>query len=192
MKWSTIWELVKINILYSNPQLLSSIKKKQSKKKGNFSAYKSAFRQLLFTILLMGIVYSLLFLGVDYHRSVGFFSFQLSLFTLVSFVYGFTGFFSVFYDSKDTKLYLPLPMKNEEVFIAKILSAQSMTLPFLIPCLSLLVITYWQIGGVWTSLLAIPAFLILLLIVNIFNLFLLHFIGQILTKSPYKTTIFSF
>ncbi len=33
MKKSIIWELIKINILYSNPQLLASVKKKQNKRK---------------------------------------------------------------------------------------------------------------------------------------------------------------
>ena len=45
MKKSIIWELIKINILYSNPQLLASVKKKQNKKKNaSFSAYKSILR----------------------------------------------------------------------------------------------------------------------------------------------------
>ncbi len=48
-------------------------------------------------------------MGVDYSQSIGFFSLQLALFTIIAIVYGFTGFFSVFYDSKDTKLYLALP-----------------------------------------------------------------------------------
>lgn len=121
-------------------------------------------------------------MGVDYSRSVGFFSLQLALFTLIAIVYGFTGFFSVFYDSKDTKLYLALPIKAQEVFIAKIFSAQGMVLPFLMPCLALLLITYWQTRGSLFALLAIPSFLILWLFVNMVNLVIMHLVGAILTK----------
>lgn len=32
MNWSTIWELTKINILYSNPQSLTALKKQQEKR----------------------------------------------------------------------------------------------------------------------------------------------------------------
>lgn len=148
MKKSIIWELIKINILYSNPQLLASVKKKQNKKKNaSFSAYKSILRQQIFMMIMFAFIYTVFFLGVDYSESVGFFSLQLSIFAIMSIVYGFTGFFSVFYDSKDTKLYLALPLRSQDVFIAKVLSAQGMVLPFLMPCLSLLSITYWQIGG---------------------------------------------
>ncbi|WP_155965623.1 permease [Streptococcus ruminantium] len=190
MKKSIIWELVKINILYSNPQLLASIKKKQNKRKtASFSAYKSVLRQQLLLTLTFGLIYSFLFMGVDYSRSVGFFSLQLALFTLIAIVYGFTGFFSVFYDSKDTKLYLALPIKAQEVFIAKIFSAQGMVLPFLMPCLALLLITYWQTRGSLFALLAIPSFLILWLFVNMVNLVIMHLVGAILTKSPRKTMI---
>lgn len=103
MKKSIIWELIKINILYSNPQLLASVKKKQYKKKNaSFSAYKSILRQQIFMMIMFAFIYTVFFLGVDYSESVGFFSLQLSIFAIMSIVYGFTGFFSVFYDSKDT------------------------------------------------------------------------------------------
>ncbi|HFR3426181.1 TPA: permease [Streptococcus suis] len=190
MNKSLIWELVKINILYSNPQLLASVKKKQNKNKdGRFSAYRSILIQQGFLVLMMAILYSVFFLGIDYKRSTGFFSLQLAQFAILATLYGFTGFFSVFYDSKDTKLYLPLPLKASEVFIAKFLSAQGMVLPFLIPCLSLLIITYWQIGGPAFALFALPSFILLWFLVNLLNMIFMHFIGEILTKSPHKTTI---
>lgn len=189
MKWSNIWELVKINILYSNPQLLSQIKKKQSKKKERFVAYRSMLMQQALVSILLAVTYSAFFLGVDYSQSVGFFSMQIAVFTCLSTAYGFSGFFSVYYDSKDVKLYLPLPVTPKEVFLAKLLAVQGMTLPFLMPCLSLLGITYWQIGGPILLPLVLPAFLLLLFAVNLIDLTLLHLTGKLLTKSPYKTTI---
>ncbi|HFI2658543.1 TPA: hypothetical protein ACGO67_001954 [Streptococcus suis] len=105
MNKSLIWELVKINILYSNPQLLASVKKKQNKNKdGRFSAYRSILIQQGFLILMMAILYSVFFLGIDYKRSTGFFSLQLALFAILATVYSFTGFF--FYHLSSPSRYL--------------------------------------------------------------------------------------
>ncbi|VZQ78684.1 Uncharacterised protein [Escherichia coli] len=57
------------------------------------------------------------------------------------------------------------------------------------PCLSLLLITYWQIGGPLLALASIPSFLILWILVNLVNLIIMHFVGEVLTKSPRKTLI---
>ncbi|MDW8682067.1 permease [Streptococcus suis] len=190
MNKSVIWELVKINILNSNPQLLAQVKKKQSKRKdASFSAYKSILWQQGFMVVGFAVLYTVFFLGIDYSRSVGFFSMQLGIFTVMAILYGFTGFFSVFYDSKDTKLYLALPVKDSEVFVAKVLSAQGMVLPFLMPNLTLLGVAYYQIGGLPLLPLALLSFAILWLLVNVFNLIMVHFIGTILTKSSRKTLI---
>ncbi len=70
MKKSIIWELIKINILYSNPQLLASVKKKQNKKKNaSFSAYKSILRQQIFMMIMFAFIYTVFFLGVDFSHS---------------------------------------------------------------------------------------------------------------------------
>ncbi|CRU86892.1 membrane protein [Streptococcus equi subsp. equi] len=67
MNWSTIWELVKINILYSNPQSLTALKKKQEKApKENFKAYKSMIRQQALMIALFLVIYIFMFMGVDF------------------------------------------------------------------------------------------------------------------------------
>lgn len=191
MKWAVIWELIKINILYSNPQGMVAVKKVQTARKdASFSAYKSVLMRQATLLFFFLFIYLYLFIGIDYSKSIGYFSMQLALLTLVATIYGFTGLFSVFYDSHDTKIYLALPVKPQEVYLAKLLSSQGMVLPFLMPCLSLLLICYWQISqSVWVTLLAIPSFFILFLSVNVLALILLNFIGQILTRSPYKKTI---
>ena len=43
MNWSTVWELIKINILYSSPQSVTAAKRKQERKPSKgFSAYAPA------------------------------------------------------------------------------------------------------------------------------------------------------
>ena len=118
MNLNNVWELVKINILYSNPQALTNIQKKQAKNpKKNFSAYKSILRQQILMIIFFIFIYAYMFVNIDYRQSQGYFSFQVGMFALIAIVSGFTTLFSVFYDSNDTKLYLPIPVKESEVYL---------------------------------------------------------------------------
>lgn len=134
MNWSRIWELVKINILYSNPQTLSALRKKQEKHpKKEFSAYKSMFRNQLFQILLFSIIYVFLFVSLDFKEYPGYFTFYIGIFTLVSIIYSFIAMYSVFYESDDVKQYAYLPIKSEELYVAKIFATFGMSVTFLMP-----------------------------------------------------------
>lgn len=191
MNWTTIWELTKINILYSSPQILESIKKKRAKNpQGDFSAYKSMLRQQGLAMGIMLFVYSYMFIGIDYKNMPGMFTVQLTMFVILSLVYGFTSFFSIFYDSNDTKLYLPLPLKASEVYLSKLLSAQGAVLTYLAPVIPLLGISYWQLTGSFLGLIwVLPIFALILLFINLIGLTLIHFIGELLARSPYKKVI---
>ena len=69
MNWKIIWELVKINILYSNPQTLTALKKKQERKPNKkFSAYKSMFQQQAIMIAVFMVIYLFMFVGMDFAR----------------------------------------------------------------------------------------------------------------------------
>ena len=66
MNLNNVWELVKINILYSNPQALTNIQKKQAKNpKKNFSAYKSILRQQILMIIFFIFIYAYMFVNID-------------------------------------------------------------------------------------------------------------------------------
>lgn len=192
MSYRTIWELIKINILYSNPQALTTVQKKREKNPDKqIAAYKTVLKQQLFLLILFLFVYSTMFLVVDYSKSSGYFSFQVALFSTIAIVSGFTTLFAVFYDSNDTKLYLPLPVKEKEVYLAKLISSQGGSLPFLMPIISLFGIAYWQMTH--SILLAIIAtiinFLLLLLAINCISIILIYLIGQVLVKSVHKKLI---
>ncbi|BAQ24251.1 ABC transporter permease [Streptococcus troglodytae] len=192
MNYRSIWELIKINILYSNPQALTTVQKKREKNPDKqLAAYKTVLRQQLFLLILFLFIYSTMFLVVDYSKSSGYFSFQVALFSTIAIISGFTTLFAVFYDSNDIKLYLPLPVKEKEVYLAKLISSQGGSLPFLMPIISLFGIAYWQMTH--SILLAIIAtiinFLLLLLAINSISIILIYLIGQVLVKSAHKKLI---
>ncbi|MGT2947902.1 hypothetical protein [Streptococcus devriesei] len=192
MNYRNIWEMVKVNILYSNPQALTNVQKKREKYPDkHFSAYKTVLGQQLFLVILFLVIYLSLFLAVDYSQASGYFSFQVALFSIVAIVSGFTMLFAVFYESDDTKLYLPLPVKEKEVYFAKLISSQGGSLPFLMPVVSLFIITYWQLthSVLVTAAATVINFLLLLLATNAISIILIYFIGQILVKSSHKKMI---
>ncbi len=138
MNWSTIWELIKINILYSNPQSLANLKKRQEKHpKENFKAYKSMMRQQALMIAMFLVIYLFMFIGVDFSHYPGLFSFDVAMFFIMSTLTAFSSLYTIFYESNDLKLYIHLPVTSEELYIAKIVSSLGMGAVFLMPLISL-------------------------------------------------------
>ena len=72
MNWNHVWELFKINLLYANPQAVTSLQKRQKKKKkANFSIVNAMLRQQLLILIIFTIIYSYLFVGIDYKANPG-------------------------------------------------------------------------------------------------------------------------
>lgn len=193
MNWKRIWELTKINLLYSNPQALAKVRKKNAKNplKKPKEAYKSILFQQLAGILLYSFIFIYLFSALDYRQYPGYFSFQIFMFFLMSVTSAFSTMFSVFYNSHDTKLYLPLPVTEREIYLAKLLSSVGLNLTFLMPTLSLFIIGYWRIFG--NGFLAVPfallQFIILALLSIFISNFLVHVLGRLLMKLRQKNMI---
>ncbi|MCK1213604.1 ABC transporter permease [Streptococcus uberis] len=193
MSWSTIWELVKINVLYSNPQGMTALKKKQAKhSKKDFKAYKEMIKSQLMLTLLFLVIYLFMFIGIDFNQNPGIFSFYIALFFVMGTISAFTTLYTIFYESNDVKLYVHLPIKPTELYIAKILSSLGIGSLFLMPLLSLLVIAYWQILGHFLAIpLAIVIFLLLLLSSNVLAIYLNAIIGKLILASPHRKLVSS-
>jgi len=74
MNWSTVRELVKINILYSNPQAVTAVKRKQEKNpRKNFSTYKSVIRQQVFLSLFFAVIYIFMYANLNFKHYPGYF-----------------------------------------------------------------------------------------------------------------------
>ena len=78
MNWNHVWELFKINLLYANPQAVTNLQKRQEKKKkANFSIVNAMLRQQLLILIIFTVVYSYLFVGVDYKANLNPISFDI-------------------------------------------------------------------------------------------------------------------
>ena len=184
MNWNHVWELFKINLLYANPQAVTSLQKRQEKKKkANFSIVNAMLRQQLLILILFTVLYSYLFIGVNYKANPGVLTLYLLTFTVMGLVQTFTALYSTFYDSKDSKVYLPLPLKPSEVFLAKTLSGFMTGMTFMVPLLSLLLLAYWQFIGPLGILVGLFAFVLCLFVNLVLSVLLANSIGTLIVRS---------
>ncbi|HEP1944377.1 TPA: ABC transporter permease [Streptococcus pyogenes] len=191
MNWSTIWELIKINILYSNPQSLANLKKRQEKHpKENFKAYKSMMRQQALMIAMFLVIYLFMFIGVDFSHYPGLFSFDVAMFFIMSTLTAFSSLYTIFYESNDLKLYIHLPVTSEELYIAKIVSSLGMGTVFLMPLIPLLLIVCWQLlGNPLSILVATVLFLVLLVSSMVLAIYINAWVGKIIVRSRKRKLI---
>ncbi|MCC9827515.1 ABC transporter permease, partial [Streptococcus agalactiae] len=98
--------------------------------------------------------------------------------------------YSVFYESDDVKQYAYLPIKSEELYVAKIFATFGMSVTFLMPILTLMIVAYWRIiGGPLAVLLAIINFAILFLSVTVISLYINSLIGRAIIRSANRKLI---
>lgn len=184
MNWKHVWELFRINLLYANPQVVTNIQKKQEKKpKAQFSPVKAMFKQQVLMLLVFSFIYTYMFIGLDFKQHPGIFTLYVLIFSLTSLLQTFTALYSTFYESKDSHVYLPLPLKASEVFIAKSLSGLMVGMTFLVPLLSLFLIAYWQLVGPLAILLAFISFGFNLFLVMVIAMVLANTIGTLISRS---------
>lgn len=184
MNWNHVWELFKISLLYANPQVVTSLQKRQEKKKkANFSIVNAMLRQQLLILIIFTIIYSYLFVGIDYKANPGVLTLYLLTFSVMGLLQTFTALYSTFYDSKDSKVYLPLPLKPSEVFLAKTLSGFMVGMTFMVPILSLLILAYWQFIGPLGIPVGLFAFILCLFINLVLSVVLANSIGTMIVRS---------
>ena len=184
MNWNHVWELFKINLLYANPQVVTSLQKRQEKKKkANFSIVNAMLRQQLLILIIFTIIYSYLFVGIDYKANPGVLTLYLLTFSVMGLLQTFTALYSTFYDSKDSKVYLPLPLKPSEVFLAKTLSGFMVGMTFMVPILSLLILAYWQFIGPLGIPVGLFAFILCLFVNLVLSVVLANSIGTMIVRS---------
>ena len=184
MNWNHVWELFKINLLYANPQAVTNLQKRQEKKKkANFSIVNAMLRQQLLILVVFTVVYSYLFVGVDYKANPGVLTLYLLTFSIMGLLQTFTALYSIFYDSKDSKVYLSLPLKPSEVFLAKTLSGFMVGMSFMVPILSLLILAYWQFIGPLGIPVGLFAFILCLFVNLVLSVVLANSIGTMIVRS---------
>ncbi|MDO7872211.1 MAG: ABC transporter [Enterococcus casseliflavus] len=130
--------LTSVNLRYANPQLTD-----KARKKGKAGSTLTSY--LLFQYALSGVVfllvYGLTMITLDFSQMPGFFTAYVALFGILGFSQGISSIYNVFFESQDLPAYLPLPFRQSEIFLAKIVVVFLTVAPFIFPLLVLFLLT---------------------------------------------------
>lgn len=161
MNKKQITELIKVNLRYANPQVTD-----KARKSGKSGAKLT--RYILMQYLLSGglflVVYGFLMSMLNFNEMPGFFTYYVALFGIIAFSQGVSTIYNVFFESQDLPAYLPLPFKQNEIFIAKILVVAMTVIPFILPILAVFILAGIQ-ARVFLGLAVILALILFFLFV---------------------------
>ena len=164
-------ELLKVNLRYVNPQATNKARK--AGKHGSRLTQSIVNQYILSGIIFIGI-YGLSMFAIDFNKMPGFFTYYVALFGIIAFSQGISSIYNVFFESRDLANYLPLPFRQLDIFIAKILIVAITIVPFTLPVLVVFVLTGIRsnIFILLTVLLAIVLFFLFLSLVFSFCSFI--------------------
>lgn len=156
-------ELTRVNLRYANPQVTEKIRKKG---KSGKQLTRSLINQYILSGLIFIVIYGFMMIMTDFSRMPGFFTYYVALFGLLGLSQGITVIYNVFFEGNDLQTFLPLPFKQAQIFLAKILVVALTVTPFVFPLLILFLLTGWRAGVFLpvTILLSVILFVLFLLI----------------------------
>ena len=135
--------LIAVNMLYINPSYTNQIRKKGRIGK---QMIRSIIQQYVMSGVIFLLIYGATMIMIDFAKLPGFFTYYMVLFALIGFSQSLSAIFNVFFESRDLQDYLPLPIKQGEVFISKFLAVGMTIVPFLLPLLILFFLTAFKSG----------------------------------------------
>lgn len=135
--------LMRTSLLYTNPQATDQARRK-GKSGGKLA--RSLIMQYVFVGILFTVLYGGMLFTIDFSKLPGYFTLYVGLFGLLTLSQGISVIYNVFFESKDLAAYLPLPIRQSEIFLSKILVVVLTVIPYVLPLLVLFVLTAWQAG----------------------------------------------
>lgn len=149
MKNKQLWEIFKVNLMYSNPN--ETLKKRKKGKSLTQIANSTMISYFLTGLIFIG-VFGLTMIFGDISKRPGTFTRYVGTFTLILVAQLLSTINTVFLQSKDLNNYLPLPVKIKTILTAKLLTIVMSVSAFVIPVLAIFIITAikgennWLIG----------------------------------------------
>ncbi len=137
-------QLIKINLLYVNPE--QTHRQRDEQGKTGTALYRSLIRQYLIVGLVFVVIFGLSLMASNLVKEVGAFSNILALFTIMGLAQSVSAIDNVFFESQDLQDYLPLPLSQWAVYLAKFLVIVLTILPTALPIWMMFVVTGIQTG----------------------------------------------
>ncbi|HAV0221170.1 TPA: ABC transporter, partial [Enterococcus faecium] len=156
-------ELIRVNLLYVNPQLTNKAREKGKKGK-RLTIY--LLSQNLFSGLIFLLIYGFAMFAMNFVKLPGFFTYYVALFGMLGLTQSISVIYNIFFEGNDLQVFLPLPFGQEQVFSAKILVVALTIIPFVFPLLVMFILTGWRadLGILLTIIISILLFSLFLII----------------------------
>lgn len=171
MNKTQLAELLKVNLRYVNPQATN-----KARKSGKHGARltRSIVNQYILSGVIFLAIYGLTMFAIDFSQMPGFFTYYVALFGIIAFSQGISAIYNVFFESRDLVGYLPLPFRQVDIFIAKIIIVAITIIPFALPVLIVFIMAGMRSGifVVLAVLLAVVLFVLYLSLVFSFCSFI--------------------
>lgn len=130
MRAKVIQQIVRTNILYTLlPKQAKKFRDKQTKSKGSTGTY--LIKQNLWTFLIFGVFYGLMFFFIPLETSQAAYTSLFALFTMIALINFMLTIINVFFESKDFGAYRHLPISSQELIVGKGISVLVYSGPYL-------------------------------------------------------------
>lgn len=180
MNKNQLLELTRVNLRYANPQVTNRFR---NKGKNGKELTRSLISQYFLSGLLFLFLYGFLMILTDFSKMPGMFTYYVALFSILAFSQGLSVIYNIFFESQDLQAYLPLPFKQNMIFIAKIIVVALTIIPFVLPMFILFILTGWRANIFIPIAIVLAIIVFLLLLVIIFSICCLIVFG--LTKMAF-------
>ncbi|MGQ2374042.1 ABC transporter permease [Companilactobacillus zhachilii] len=173
--------LMAVNLRLLNPQVTD-----RYRKKGKTGA--SLTRKLWFQFLINGaiflLIYGMTMISVDFSKLPGMFTFYVAIFILLAISQSISGIYNIFFAGKDLNSYLPLPFRQKEIFLSKILVVSFNVIPFSLPLFVVFILLGWRSG------MMIPLAILMSLVVYLLLMAVIFMLCSLIVFALTKTKLF--
>ena len=163
MNKTQLAELLKVNLRYANPQTTN-----KARKAGKSGAQLTRYimNQYLLSGVIFIAIYGLTMFAIDFSQMPGFFTYYVALFGIIAFSQGISAIYNVFFESRDLAGYLPLPFRQLDIFLAKIMIVTLTIVPFTLPVLIVFIMAGMR-SGVFVVLAVVLALILFVLYLSL-------------------------
>lgn len=140
---SQLWQLIKVQLLYVNPQ---NTKKARDNGKTGRQLFQALIQQYITVGVIFTVMFGFLLLTINFAHHPAMFTSMVGLFSIIGLSQSVNTINNVFFESKDLKDYLPLPFNQWAIYLAKFSVIAMTILPTALPVWLLFMITGVQSG----------------------------------------------
>lgn len=173
--------LMAVNLRLLNPQVTDRLRKKG---KSGAALTRKLWSQFLLSSIVFLVIYGMAMAAGNLSKMPGMFTFYVAIFILLAFSQSISGIYNLFFAGKDLNSYLPLPFRQKEIFLSKILTVSFNVIPYTLPLLMAFFLLSWQSGTM------IPLAIVMAVVVHLLIMALIFMLCSVIVFALTKTKLF--